>query len=98
MLRREQVELVKRLLAAEISQREISRRTGISRDTIRRIEKGQWHEPPQVPNALSQLLGAKRKMGRCPECGALVLLPCLACHVRQHGSHGSLQRPYERAS
>jgi len=83
MLRHEQVEQVKQLLSVNVSQREISRLTGVSRDSVRRIFKGEWEamaahttdRPPEVrPGG---------RVARCRECGALVHLPCLACHVRR---------------
>ena len=81
MLTREKVERVRELLATEMSQREISRITGVSRDAVRRIFKGRWQEMPSpqpMPHS-TQLRG--RRIGRCPECGARVLMPCIACRV-----------------
>jgi len=79
MLRHEQVEKVKQLLATNISQREISRITGVSRDSVRRIFKGQW----QLTAMRIESLGGRPRIGRCRECGALVQLPCLACELRR---------------
>ena len=79
MLDVRQVETVRELLAANLSQREISRMTGVSRDTIRRIFKGRWQEAPPRET----LPHPGQKVGRCRECGARVRLPCLACGVRQ---------------
>jgi DNA-binding XRE family transcriptional regulator len=90
MLRREQVEVVRRLLAANVSQREISRRTGISRDTIRRIFKGKWQPPPNPPQISTAACAGNGPVGRCPDCGAMVVLPCLACAIR--GGHGRALR------
>jgi len=79
MLRHEQVEKVKQLLATNISQREVSRITGVSRDSVRRIFKGQW----QLTAMRLESLGGRARIGRCRECGALVQLPCLACQLRR---------------
>jgi hypothetical protein len=87
MLQNTQVETVKRLLAGGMSQREVSRLTGISRDTIRRIFKGQWHE--RCPSFFVATDTLPRNLGRCPECGARVLLPCLACQLRQQSRQRS---------
>lgn len=80
MLEWNQVETVQRMLANDISQREIARLTGISRDTIRRIFKGEWQprpEPVAAPFVLTH------SVGRCPTCGGRVRLPCLACRIRR---------------
>jgi hypothetical protein len=79
MLRHEQVEKVKQLLSANVSQREISRITGVSRDSVRRIFKGQW----QMAALRIESLGGRPRVGRCRECGARVQLPCLACRLRR---------------
>jgi hypothetical protein len=79
MLRHEQVEKVKQLLSANVSQREISRITGVSRDSVRRIFKGQWQ---LAAMRIESRGGGRPRVGRCRECGALVQLPCLACRLR----------------
>mgnify|MGYP003131098992 CR=1 FL=1 len=58
---------IRKLSGYGLSQREISRRIGVSRDTVRRVVIGE-----QV----------NRQSKRCPECGALVFMPCRACKVR----------------
>ena len=78
------VDEIRRLLdEGELSQRKISRRVAVSRGTVgaiaqgtrpdyeaRRRAHGDNFEPPQ---------GLPR---RCPRCGAMVQMPCLACRVR----------------
>ncbi|MCE9544122.1 MAG: hypothetical protein K8T25_01150 [Planctomycetia bacterium] len=80
MLSIEQVQSVQRLLAAgECSQREIARRTGVSRPSIAAIANGtrviQPPRPIDEPAYPAQ---------RCADCGGLVVMPCLACLLRRH--------------
>ena len=89
MVSAEQVEEVKRLARQHCSQRAISRETGLARETVRRIIGGQRREPPREP---PQIPVFGRQPERCPDCGALVLPPCWACHVRQWNHREALQQ------
>lgn len=82
------VEEVRRLLAqGRLSQRQIAKRTGVSRGTVAAIASGRRHTsgsrtplPPEAPPG-----GYPRgKPVRCPGCGALVQMPCLACWLNIH--------------
>lgn len=75
----------RRLLAlGNLSQRRIARIVGISRATVNAIAQGKHadrearmaacnREPPTFEGPLV----------RCPGCGGMVLMPCLACRVQQ---------------
>jgi len=75
---------IRELLAeGTVSQRKIAQRLGVSRGTVNAIACGRRpdyaarrREPPSgwiPPSGLPT---------RCPGCGGLVQMPCLACHVR----------------
>ena len=78
------VDEIKRLLAENrLSQRKISLRLGISRGTVGAIARGtrtdrkayrkqRGHEFPALSGVAE----------RCPGCGGMVQMPCLACRVR----------------
>lgn len=77
---------VRRLLAeGKLSQRKIARQLAISRGSVQRIAQGKWREPLPEPDEEPQ--GPK---GRCPQCRAMVHLPCRACRVRRR----QLVRPF----
>ncbi len=80
---------LKRLLArADLSQRKIARRTGVSRSTVGRIAGGKRKE--RVPKTKEPWeIAATGKIGRCPVCGAKVKLPCLYCIIRNLGKSGT---------
>ena len=78
------VEEIGRLLGEErLSRRKIAVRTGVSRGTVNAIalgkrpdyapRKGQWADDFVPPGGLPL---------RCPGCGGMVQMPCLACRVR----------------
>lgn len=75
---------VRRLLAeGQLSQRQIARRTGISRGTVAAIASGR-RRPRYPPSPTSPGGFPRGKPVRCPGCGALVQMPCLACWLREH--------------
>ena len=78
------VEEIRRMLRERcISQREIAQRLGVSRGTVNAIANGrrrdcQRHRRQEEddftpPNGLPR---------RCPGCGGLTQMPCLACYIR----------------
>lgn len=82
MLPEEKVEEVKWLLSMELSQREVARRTGVSRCVVHRIATGKRkgrRPPPSEPWDVDR---TGQPFTRCPDCGSLVQLPCHACLVR----------------
>jgi hypothetical protein len=72
------------LAEGELSQRKIAQRTGVSRGTVGAIalEKRPDYEDRRqtVRGDFPPLSGAPQ---RCPACGGMVQMPCLACHVRR---------------
>lgn len=84
MIAPEVVDRIRRMLdQGELSQRGIARRLGVSRGTVNAIALSRrpdyealWRrEADEIPAPS----GPPR---RCPGCGALVLMPCVACAVR----------------
>ena len=79
------VEQVQQLLIeGKLSHRKIARLTGVSRGTIGAIALGKrrlrprtmplWEEEPLVPEGPPQ---------RCPQCGAMVYMPCRLCRTHK---------------
>ncbi len=63
------------------SQRKIARLTGVSRGTVAAIASGRRTErEKQSEEDLERPVGPPR---RCPGCGGMVLMPCLACRDRK---------------
>jgi hypothetical protein len=83
MLKPYQVDQVKQLATQGISQRAISRITGVSRGSVHRILT---HRRPDYGAIRVDREGDVPPFGgpprRCPGCGALVHMPCLACRIR----------------
>jgi hypothetical protein len=78
------VEEIKRLLAeGRTSQRKIAKQLGVSRGTVNAIALGKRPErPPVPPDGEDELPPPDGPVMRCPTCGGLVHMPCLACRVR----------------
>ena len=75
-MRGQRIPRAKQLLVLELRRKGLSIRqivasTGLSRSSISRISRS---AEGTLPNA--------RPLGRCPTCGAMVRLPCLACSLR----------------
>ena len=79
MISEQIVNKIEVLFQAGKSQRAISRETGVSRDTIRRIVSG---EREQVAPLRKKAPPYVRSARRCPDCGAMVFMPCRACAIR----------------
>ena len=78
------VKEIERLLGEKkLSQRKIAKLTGVSRGTIGAIAAGKRPNYEQLrrerADTLPRPAGPPR---RCPRCGAMVQLPCMACHIR----------------
>jgi len=89
MLKVDQVQRVKDLAAEGWSQRAISRTTGIARETVRGILNGtrpayelQQDDAGVVFEEGNELGLFNGPLQRCPTCGGLVYMPCLACRIR----------------
>ena len=80
------VEEIRRLLdEAELSQRKIADKLGVSRGTVGAISNGQrgiyGREPdPHEPDLCRLDLPPER----CPGCGGMVYVPCLLCRTRRY--------------
>jgi transcriptional regulator with XRE-family HTH domain len=79
------VEQIRRLLASgDLSQRAIARQLGVSRGTVNAIALGKRPEARrQAERGADGFDPPVGPLRRCPDCGGLVLMPCLACRVRQ---------------
>ncbi len=84
------VDEIRRLLAENrLSQRKISLQLGISRGTVGAIARGTRPDckarHKQRGHEFPALTGVPE---RCPGCGGMVQMPCLACRVR------AIKRPW----
>jgi len=67
---RGKVEAIQRALAADLPHRDIARYLGVGLSIVKRVARG---EP----------VGEKTpESARCPDCGAMVIMPCWACYIR----------------
>ena len=79
------VEEVRRMLReGRISQRKIARRLGVSRGTVNAIARGRRRDDSAGGRGREEAdftppTGLPR---RCPGCGGLAQMPCLACYIR----------------
>ncbi len=84
MLTTEMVQRIRTLLdGGRMSQRGIARALRVSRGTVGAIALGRRHDPAarrdgQHPGLVSPAGPAER----CPGCGGMVQMPCLACRLR----------------
>ena len=95
-------QVVELLQEGKLSQRGIAREVGVDRNTVRRLARG-WR-PGRRERKLEVDFGSAEIFfpdpvsdpARCPGCGALVQLPCLACQIRAFRSK-SLQNAQDRS-
>ncbi|MGL4513188.1 MAG: hypothetical protein ACRCT8_08865 [Lacipirellulaceae bacterium] len=86
MISFEQAELVQRLLdEGDLSHRGIAKRVGVGRATVDRLARGEGTSLAErlrrpLPESPPDMLC----VARCPECGALVAPPCVACRTRRY--------------
>ena len=89
MLSLAMVEEVHRLLGeGQMSQRQIARRLGVSRGSVWAIATGQrglWGRTDAPDHPLTRTLRR-----RCPRCGYLVTMPCVACRARDYSVHKNM--------
>jgi transcriptional regulator with XRE-family HTH domain len=78
------VEEIERLLdAGGLSQRGIARRMGVSRGSVNAIALGKRPDPQTRRRVQEDALAAPAGPSvRCPTCGGMVQMPCLACRLR----------------
>ena len=84
MIAPEVVDQIKRLLAeGNLSQRRIARQVGVSRGTVHAIARGKRSDDrTRKQKQEEEFLSPRGPWGRCPMCGGMVQMPCLACRVR----------------
>ena len=78
------VDEIDRLLKqGELSQRKIAARVGVSRGTVNAIARGKRPDyRARRQERQDEFLAPGGPPARCPTCGAMVQMPCLACRVR----------------
>jgi len=91
------------LTVTSLSQREIARRTGVCRGTVNAMALGR-RPNADLRDTFERLTDERRRASgapppsrparRCPECGAKVKLPCLACRDRRLLAQGR-RRPFQ---
>ena len=88
-----------KLTRAGMSEAEICRQTGASRNAVRRM-MAIARRKPSITKRLARLIQTpvteQTKFGRCPTCGALCALPCKACLTKQYNE--LCERPVETES
>ena len=90
------VEEVRRMLReGRLSQREIAKRLGVSRGTVNAIALGRRRDGSalcrgQEEDDFTPPTGLPK---RCPGCGGLAQMPCLACYIRAKKEARQTARP-----
>ncbi len=76
---------IQRLLErGELSQRRIATRTGVSRGTVNSVANGTRAERDAGRRQRPERFDPPRGLPhRCPSCGRLVQMPCLACRLQK---------------
>ena len=93
------IEEIRRLLREkQYSQRSIALRLGVSRGTVNSIATGRrpdhapWQKAGENDVDECDFILPTGLPRRCPQCGAKVMMPCLACHVRGLTARGKVDR------
>jgi len=68
-------------LAGGVSQREAARRTGVARDTVRKLARGEHPLQLSATRADGSTLTPTEK---CPGCGRRIEMPCRACRAESY--------------
>ena len=78
------------------SHREVARIAGVSRYLANRVMRCGVVIAPRQPKAREVTeyaeYGRKNPRARCPHCGVVVAMPCLACYLREFASETWLER------
>jgi len=83
MIRTSVVNEIRRLLGeGRLSQRSIARQLGVSRGTVNGIALGRRPEPSARGGGDDPFEFPTGPLERCPGCGGMVFMPCLACRIR----------------
>ncbi len=89
MISRQDEGKVKRLLSkTTLSQRSIARVVGLTRYKVGRIARGEYDSENESESI--SVVTEKGSYRQCPICRAKVLMPCLACRVREIKRNGSV--------
>lgn len=83
--------------SAELSQRKIARRVGVSRGTVNAIALGKRPDySVRRVGPSDDFIPPSGPPRRCPGCGGMVRMPCLGCHVRAiKGRRRMRNRPHD---
>ena len=74
---------IRNLLAeGALSQRKIAKQLGVSRGTVNAIALGKRTDRMTPRRSLDDDQMPTGPVKRCPECGYMVIMPCLACRIR----------------
>jgi len=74
---------IQRLLAeGRLSQGQIAQKLGVSRTFVNFVHRGRLRTPLQA--RIKDDLEQEPTPRRCPECGAKVYMPCIACRTRTY--------------
>jgi hypothetical protein len=78
------IDEIRRLLRdKKFSQRKIALRLGVSRGTVNSVATGKRPNcNKREKNVENEFVPPSGLPQRCPQCGARVMMPCLACRVR----------------
>jgi len=92
------VDQIKRLLEeGDLSQRKIARQVGVSRGTVNAIARGKRPDyEARGRDREDDVVAPGGPPARCPTCGGMVEMPCLACRVR--AMRESRRRPRRQAN
>lgn len=81
MIKDSVIKSIEQLLRHEgLSQRQIAKLLGVSRGTVQAVAHGRRIIMTKFPPQHS-FIPPKGPPNRCPNCGAYVLMPCLACQL-----------------
>ncbi len=81
------IEEIQRLLAeGNLSRRKIAKVMRVSRGTVAAVASGRRLPRDLPPPPKRQFKLPRGPVRRCPECGGMVMLPCLACRIRKLNS------------
>jgi transcriptional regulator with XRE-family HTH domain len=85
---------IRRWLAqGNLSQRKIAQRTGVSRGTVATIAAGKRPDYEALrQHKLDEFAEPTGPPQRCPGCGRLVIMPCLACRAEEALADASQRR------
>jgi hypothetical protein len=74
-------EIVRLVAEGRLSLRQISKQVGVSRGTVQNIAGGRR---PRQRTTRAEIDRESSVPARCPECGYLVYLPCVACRAENY--------------